>query len=104
MQRPVDRIHNVLIIRDLGVLPDEAFEKYNNYRIDKLLKRLHHANEKLKKYSHVNKKASEQYNRFIKQRDQLILRKLELDKSAEVSICLTSGYGLLTRFLSLFMN
>ncbi|KAI8368390.1 hypothetical protein EDC96DRAFT_138627 [Choanephora cucurbitarum] len=70
-------------IRDLGVLPDEAFEKYNNYRIDKLLKRLHHANEKLKKYSHVNKKASEQYNRFIKQRDQLILRKLELDKSAE---------------------
>ncbi|RCH98817.1 Structural maintenance of chromosomes protein 3, partial [Rhizopus stolonifer] len=70
-------------IRDLGVLPDEAFEKYNSYRIDKLLRRLHRANERLKKYSHVNKKASEQYTRFIKQRDQLLIRKEELDRSAQ---------------------
>ncbi|CAO3654057.1 unnamed protein product [Mucor hiemalis] len=70
-------------IRDLGVLPDEAFEKYNNQRIEKLLRRLHRANEKLKKYSHVNKKAFEQYGRFTKQRDQLTTRKAELDKSGE---------------------
>lgn len=70
-------------IRDLGVLPDEAFEKYNNQRIEKLLRRLHRANEKLKKYSHVNKKAFEQYGRFTKQRDQLTTRKTELDKSGE---------------------
>ncbi|KAI9276287.1 RecF/RecN/SMC [Sporodiniella umbellata] len=70
-------------IRDLGVLPDEAFQKYNNYRIEKLLKRLHKINEKLKKYNHVNKKAFEQYGRFTKQRDQLNLRKEELDKSGE---------------------
>ena len=68
-------------IRDLGVLPDEAFQKYNNLRIEKLLKQLHKINEKLKKYSHVNKKAFEQYGRFTKQRDQLTARKKELDKS-----------------------
>ncbi|KAG1445861.1 hypothetical protein G6F56_009762 [Rhizopus delemar] len=70
-------------IRDLGVLPDEAFQKYTNLRIEKLLQRLHKINEKLKKYSHVNKKAFEQYGRFTKQRDQLNLRKEELDKSGE---------------------
>ncbi|KAI8061999.1 RecF/RecN/SMC [Thamnidium elegans] len=70
-------------IRDLGVLPDEAFEKYNNQRVEKLLRRLHAANEKLKKYNHVNKKAFEQYGRFTKQRDQLTTRKAELDKSSE---------------------
>lgn len=71
-------------IRDLGVLPDEAFEKYNSYKIEKLLRRLHRVNEKLKKYNHVNKKAFEQYGRFTKQRDQLTTRKAELDKSGEV--------------------
>ncbi|GAA5798475.1 hypothetical protein HPULCUR_003879 [Helicostylum pulchrum] len=70
-------------IRDLGVLPDEAFEKYNNQRVEKLLRRLHRANEKLKKFNHVNKKAFEQYGRFTKQRDQLTTRKSELDKSSE---------------------
>ncbi|KAF1798234.1 P-loop containing nucleoside triphosphate hydrolase protein [Mucor lusitanicus] len=71
------------IIRDLGFLPDEAFEKYNNYKLEKLLRRLHRANEKLKKFSHVNKKASEQYGRFTKQREQLKARKTELDKTHE---------------------
>ncbi|KAI9351904.1 RecF/RecN/SMC [Pilaira anomala] len=70
-------------IRDLGVLPDEAFEKYNHQRVDKLLRKLHAANEKLKKYNHVNKKAFEQFGRFTKQRDQLTTRKAELDKSSE---------------------
>jgi len=71
------------IIRDLGFLPDEAFEKYNNYKLEKLLRRLHRANEKLKKFSHVNKKASEQYGRFTKQREQLKARKAELDQTHE---------------------
>ncbi|KAI9480450.1 MAG: RecF/RecN/SMC [Benjaminiella poitrasii] len=70
-------------IRDLGVLPDEAFDKYSTYKIERLLKKLHRANEKLKKYTHVNKKAFEQYGRFTKQRDQLTKRKEELDKSSE---------------------
>ncbi|KAM5531084.1 hypothetical protein V8D89_015249 [Ganoderma adspersum] len=70
-------------IRDLGVLPEEAFEKYTNEKMDRLLKKLHNVNEGLKKFAHVNKKAFEQYNNFTKQRDQLIQRREDLDKSAE---------------------
>lgn len=87
-------------IRDLGVLPDEAFEKYNNQKIDRLLRRLHRANEKLKEYSHVNKKAFEQYGRFTRQQEQLTKRKEELDQSGEVRfllanwcICILSNFS-----------
>ncbi|KAK9764937.1 Structural maintenance of chromosomes protein 3 [Basidiobolus ranarum] len=69
-------------IRELGVLPEEAFEKYQETGSQKLLKKLHKVNEGLKKYAHVNKKAFEQYNNFTKQRDALIKRKDELDTSA----------------------
>ncbi|KAF5360848.1 hypothetical protein D9756_004551 [Leucocoprinus leucothites] len=69
-------------VRDLGVLPEEAFEKYINERLDKLVKKLHTVNEGLKKFAHVNKKAFEQYSNFTKQRDQLLKRREELDKSA----------------------
>ncbi|KAB2580109.1 Chromosome segregation protein sudA [Lasiodiplodia theobromae] len=68
-------------IRDLGVLPEEAFEKYQNMESNKALKRLHKINEALKKYSHVNKKAFEQYANFTKQRDTLMKRRSELDSS-----------------------
>ncbi|KZT33869.1 RecF/RecN/SMC protein [Sistotremastrum suecicum HHB10207 ss-3] len=70
-------------IRDLGVLPEEAFEKYTNEKLDKLVKKLHTVNEGLKKFAHVNKKAFEQYNNFTKQRDQLIQRREDLDSSAK---------------------
>ncbi|KAI0743763.1 structural maintenance of chromosome protein 3 [Daedaleopsis nitida] len=70
-------------IRDLGVLPEEAFEKYTSEKLDRLMKKLHTVNEGLKKFAHVNKKAFEQYNNFTKQRDQLIQRREELDKSAQ---------------------
>ncbi|KAI9490283.1 chromosome segregation protein sudA [Zychaea mexicana] len=69
-------------IRDLGILPDDAQEKYAKLNIGKLLRKLHRANESLQKYGHVNKKAFEQYGIFTKQRDQLTTRKTELDKSA----------------------
>ncbi|KAG6840817.1 hypothetical protein C0991_004108 [Blastosporella zonata] len=69
-------------IRDLGVLPEEAFEKYTSEKLEKLVKKLHAVNEGLKKFAHVNKKAFEQYNNFTKQRDQLLNRREDLDKSA----------------------
>ncbi len=71
-------------IRELGVLPEEAFEKYLNASTQKLLKSLHLVNETVKKYEHVNKKAFEQYSNFTKQREQLEARKEELDQSAKV--------------------
>ncbi|KAI0289328.1 RecF/RecN/SMC [Multifurca ochricompacta] len=70
-------------IRDLGVLPEEAFEKYINEKPDKIVKKLHVVNEGLKKFAHVNKKAFEQYNSFTKQRDQLLNRREDLEKSGE---------------------
>ncbi|KAJ3039435.1 Structural maintenance of chromosomes protein 3 [Rhizophlyctis rosea] len=70
-------------IRELGLLPEEAFEKYQNLSYDQLSKRLHNVKEALKKYSHVNKKAFEQYQNFTKQRGELDARKEELDNAAE---------------------
>ena len=68
-------------IRDLGVLPEEAFTKYKATSSDAIVKRLHKANEALKKYTSVNKKAFEQYNNFTKQRETLQDRRGELDAS-----------------------
>ena len=68
-------------IRDLGVLPDEAFTKYKNTDSNAVVKKLHKTKEALKKYSHVNKKAFEQYNSFTKQRETLKTRREELDAS-----------------------
>ena len=68
-------------IRDLGVLPEEAFTKYKTTSSDAIVKRLHKANEALKKYTSVNKKAFEQYNNFTKQRQTLEERRAELDAS-----------------------
>ncbi|KAH9271928.1 hypothetical protein BASA83_005766 [Batrachochytrium salamandrivorans] len=68
-------------IRDLGVLPDEAFVKYQNTNPKVLIKKLHKVNESLKTFGHVNKKAFEQYNNFAIQKEQLQERKEELDQS-----------------------
>ncbi|KAL1880714.1 Structural maintenance of chromosomes protein 3 [Diaporthe australafricana] len=68
-------------IRDLGVLPDEAFTKYIKLKSNEITKRLKNVNEKLKKYKHVNKKAFEQYNSFTTQQEQLLKRREELDAS-----------------------
>jgi len=86
-------------IRDLGVLPEEAFQErtektdrvsqmpfcspiqYAQYLLQ-LVKKLHAVNEGLKKFAHVNKKAFEQYGSFTKQRDALLKRREDLDGSA----------------------
>jgi chromosome segregation ATPase len=47
------------------------------------VKKLHAVNESLKRFAHVNKKAFEQYSNFTKQRDQLLQRREDLDKSAQ---------------------
>ncbi|KAF8855900.1 RecF/RecN/SMC protein [Acephala macrosclerotiorum] len=72
-------------IRDLGVLPDEAFEKYANVDSKTISNKLKKVNDALKKYKHVNKKAFEQYNNFTSQRDSLTKRRKELD-DAQASI------------------
>ncbi|KAI4138743.1 MAG: hypothetical protein L6R39_006635, partial [Caloplaca ligustica] len=68
-------------IRDLGILPHGALEKYASVKSDGIVKRLHKVNDALKKYGHVNKKAFEQYNNFTDQKETLERRRGELDSS-----------------------
>ncbi|KAK9456302.1 RecF/RecN/SMC [Dipodascopsis uninucleata] len=68
-------------VRELGALPEEAFDKYSKIKSETVLKRLHKLSEELKKFSHINKKAYEQYTNFTKQRNALLSRREELNKS-----------------------
>ncbi|KAL8706099.1 MAG: hypothetical protein Q9201_000801 [Fulgogasparrea decipioides] len=68
-------------IRDLGILPHGALEKYEKTNSDAVVKKLHKVNEALKKYGHVNKKAFEQYNKYTNERDSLRKRRGELESS-----------------------
>ena len=72
-------------IRDLGVLPEEAFhqEAFGRFRVSDLLKKLTTVNDNLARFSHINKKAIEQHNNFARQRDELSSRRLELGNSEE---------------------
>ena len=67
-------------IRDLGSLPTDAFSKYKNMSQKQLFKQLEKANLELKKYSHVNKKALDQFISFSEQKEKLMNRKEELDR------------------------
>jgi len=68
-------------IRELGSLPSEAFEKYMHLGHNQLFKKLEECNSELKKYSHVNKKALDQFVSFSDQKEKLISRKEELDRA-----------------------
>lgn len=70
-------------IRELGVLPVDAFSKYQDKSSESILRRLHSVSEVLKKYSHVNKQAVEQYNNFTKQREKLLERREDLENSSD---------------------
>ncbi|KAH7431806.1 hypothetical protein KP509_08G067300 [Ceratopteris richardii] len=70
-------------IRDLGSLPSDAFEKYQRKGLKELHKLLHNCNKQLKKFSHVNKKALDQYINFTEQREELHRRQAEIDDGDE---------------------
>ena len=67
-------------IRELGSLPTDAFSKYKAQTQKQLFKQLERANNELKKYSHVNKKALDQFISFSEQKEKLMGRKEELDR------------------------
>ena len=71
-------------IQELGSLPPPSeLEKFDGKSIPELMKALEGINRKLKKYSHVNKKAYDQYVNFSEQRESLLKRKEELDRGAD---------------------
>eukprot|EP00667_Euglena_gracilis_P000779 EG_transcript_781 len=69
-------------IRNLGTMPADV-EKYQRLDSKKLIAELHKVNAQLKAFSHVNKKALEQYTQLVESRDGLLGRKAEIDKDDE---------------------
>jgi len=51
-----------------------------------LWKKLHKSNTELKKYSHVNKKALEQFVNFSERKDKLTSRKEQLDRDYQAIV------------------
>lgn len=58
--------------------------RYKRKSVKELYKMLHNCNEQLQQFSHVNKKALDQYVNFTDQREQLQRRQAELDAGDEV--------------------
>lgn len=70
------------MIRELGSLPSD-FDKYRGQTVNSLMKKLKRTNENLSQYSHVNKKALEQFVNFSEQRDSLCRRREDLNSGSE---------------------
>jgi len=70
-------------IQELGSLPSSELATHAELPIKELMKELEKSNKGLKKYSHVNKKAYDQYVNFSEQRESLLSRKEELDVGAK---------------------
>ncbi|XP_021278001.1 structural maintenance of chromosomes protein 3 [Herrania umbratica] len=70
-------------IRELGPLSSDAFDTYKRKQVKELQKMLHRCNEQLQQFSHVNKKALDQYVNFTEQREELQKRQAELDSGDE---------------------
>uniref|UniRef100_A0A182JZ96 Structural maintenance of chromosomes protein n=1 Tax=Anopheles christyi TaxID=43041 RepID=A0A182JZ96_9DIPT len=65
-------------IAGLGALPN-VDASYQKMSLKSLFKELEKANQHLKKYNHVNKKALDQFLSFSEQKEKLYKRKAELD-------------------------
>ncbi len=65
-------------------MTDSYAKPFFFYYTCQLWKKLHQCNEELKKYSHVNKKALDQFVNFSEQKEKLMKRKDELDKGYQV--------------------
>ncbi|KAL3674040.1 hypothetical protein V7S43_001722 [Phytophthora oleae] len=66
-------------IQELGTLPITELEKFKGLSYQDVIKQFKRRNEKLKKYSHVNKKALDQFVSFNEQRSTLLEQKREID-------------------------
>jgi structural maintenance of chromosome 3 (chondroitin sulfate proteoglycan 6) len=67
--------------RNLGVLPQDAYEKYKDTSMKELYFKMDQCNKDLQKLSHVNKKAMDQYLQFSDHKEKLIQRRDEADRA-----------------------
>ncbi|KAM7522845.1 hypothetical protein LguiA_012747 [Lonicera macranthoides] len=65
-------------IRELGPLSFDSLDRYKRKSVKDLYEMLHNCNEQLEQFSHVNKKALNQYANFAEQREEFQKRKEEL--------------------------
>lgn len=70
-------------IREIGTLPTNEYEQFKDKPSKELAKLLQETQASLKEYSHVNKKAFDQYKYFIERRDELNSRTKELDEAKQ---------------------
>jgi structural maintenance of chromosome 3 (chondroitin sulfate proteoglycan 6) len=70
-------------IRDLGAIPTAEADKIKDKSRKQLAKLLADATSKLAQYSHVNKQAENQFDRFSKMRGELLIRQKELERGSE---------------------
>ncbi len=70
-------------IREVGTISSEEFAKFKDKEAKELYARLHKVQEELQGYTHVNKKAGEQFVSFVQQRDDLMSRNQQLDEGHE---------------------
>ncbi|KAL4400481.1 Structural maintenance of chromosomes protein 3 [Malassezia pachydermatis] len=68
-------------IRDLGALPDDAFQTYQRQTTEALVTQLQTTRTSLDALSHVNKRAVEQLDSFTQQRTALLQRHADLQAS-----------------------
>lgn len=61
-------------IRKLGIIPTEI-DRYISFSIGKLMHLLRGAQEEMKKFAHVNKKAVDQYTSLVETRNELLQQK-----------------------------
>ena len=74
-------------IRKLGTLPDQEYiEMYVDLSRKKLEQNLKRENRKLQSFQNVNKKALDQFEHFTQQRDQLLKRQKDQEKSKKVTM------------------
>jgi structural maintenance of chromosome 3 (chondroitin sulfate proteoglycan 6) len=67
--------------RNLGVLPSDAYDKYQGMSMKELYFKMDSCNHELKKLSHVNKKAMDQYVQFSEHKEKLLQRRDEADRA-----------------------
>jgi structural maintenance of chromosome 3 (chondroitin sulfate proteoglycan 6) len=70
-------------IREVGTISSDEFLKFKDKEAKELYARLHAVQEELQGYTHVNKKAGEQFVSFVQQRDDLTTRNQQLDEGHE---------------------
>ncbi|GMM28936.1 cohesin subunit [Martiniozyma asiatica (nom. inval.)] len=69
------------VIGELGALPENTKVAFKDETLGTLTNKLSKVNDELKRYSHVNKKALEQFRRFSDQKTELVSKLNELDES-----------------------